>query len=190
MLAATAQVSGLSVNVRIRNISETGALIEGDVLPEVGTILRLQRGDHEAGAEVMWAKAGRCGVRFGGAIDVAAWIGTQAAAARASFSDADSQVPPLPASLLPQAPPRDLCEAQMPRRVGEELAYVQRLIEGIGNELAGNPLIVHRYARTFQDFDLASQILGHLARVLMADDSIRAAERVGMQELRNRLLRS
>jgi hypothetical protein len=187
MLAATLLVRGVAMNVRIRNISETGALLEGDVLPEVGSTLLLRRGRHEVGAEVMWAQAGRCGVRFEGTIVVADWAGVQAAAAQAGAAGAAP--PPLPSSLMPQAEAEDGCEALMPRRVAEELAYVQRLIENIGNELVSNPLIVHRHGRTFQDFDVASQILGHLARVLTADDRVGAAEKVGMVELRKRLLR-
>ncbi len=188
MLAAILLGRGLAMNVRIRNISETGALVEGDVLPEVGSTLILQRGSQEVGAEVMWSRAGRCGVRFDGPIVVAEWAGVPAAAAKPA--EAGSEPAPLPSSLMPKPASQEDPEALLPRRVGEELAYVQRLIQNIGNELVANPLIVHRHGRTFQDFDLASQILGHLARVLTADDRVDAAEKVGMQELRKRLLRS
>jgi hypothetical protein len=184
MLAATMLVRGLACNVRIRNVSETGALIEGDVLPEVGASLLLQRGNHEVGAEVVWVRAGRCGVRFAGLIVVSEWAGVQAT----TRSDPDSS--PLPSSLLPQPAPPAAGETLLPRRVAEEIAYVQRLIDSIGEELVANPVFVNRYQRSFQNFDLASQILGHLSRVLMAEDQVAAADQIGMQDLRKRLLRS
>lgn len=181
MLAATLLVRGLACNVRIRNISETGALLEGDVLPEVGTDLLLQRGSHEIGGTVKWVREGRCGVRFTGLIVVSEWAGVQAAA-RTDM--------PLPPSLLPQPAPAGDDKARLRQRVGEEIAYVQRLIDSIGDELVANPVFVNRYQRSFQNFDLASQILGHLSRVLMADDQVAAAEQIGMSELKKRLLRS
>lgn len=190
MLAATAQVHGLSVNVRIRNISECGALIEGDLVPEPGTELKLQRGCHEALGVVMWAQPGRYGVKFRSPIVVARWAGVQTApAAPTGFGSAEREPPP-PAPLLAKASPPDRCEALLTRRIGEELGYVQRLIDNIANELAGNPVIVHRHGHTLQGFDLASQILGHLSRILAAEDGLAAAQKVGMQELKKRLLRS
>ncbi|HEX9947586.1 MAG TPA: hypothetical protein VGA98_08605, partial [Allosphingosinicella sp.] len=44
LLAATAEVGGRSLPVRIRNLSETGALIEGAGLPDAGMSLVLARG--------------------------------------------------------------------------------------------------------------------------------------------------
>ena len=183
MLSATLLVRGLACTVRIRNVSETGALVEGEFLPEVGTELILQRGDHEIAGSVMWVKGGRCGIRFSGMIEVSEWAGVQAPA-RSSV-----EPPPLPPSLMPQAATANAGEA-LPRRVGEELAYVQRLIDSIGDELVANPVFVNRYQRAFQNFDLASQILGHLSRVLLAEDQVAAVDRVSMAELKKRLLRS
>ena len=182
MLAATLLARGLACNVRIRNVSETGALLEGDVLPDVGTQLILQRGEHEMNATVMWVRGGRCGVRFADLVTVSDWAGVQPAA------QADAL--PLPSSLLPQLAVSDPSDAMLPRRIGEEIAYVQRLIDSIGNELVANPVFVNRYQRALQNFDLASQILGHLSRVMLADDQLGAAEKVGLTDLRNRLLRS
>lgn len=191
MLAATVQASGLWADVRVRNISETGALLEGETLPELGSRLRLQRGECQAEGEVIWARAGRCGIRFDEPIVVSQWAGVQIpSAGQVHAAGALRGEPPLPVSLLARPAPGPECEAQLPRRIAEELAYVQRLIGNIAREMAANPQVIHRHARAFQDFDLASRMLGHLARVLAADDRVRAAERVGMEELRNRLLRS
>lgn len=182
MLAATLVVRGFPCHVRIRNISETGALLEGEVLPETDEQVLLQRGDNETIGTVKWVRSNRCGVRFADLIEVADWAGVQAS------PRADPL--PLPAALLPAAEAAPTGAAALPRRLGEELAYVQRLIDSIGNELVANPVFVNRYQRSFQNFDLASQILGHLSRVLMAEDQAAAAEKISMQELKKRLLRS
>jgi hypothetical protein len=40
-----------------------------------------------------------------------------------------------------------------------------------------------------QSFDIIGQLLGHLAKVMGADDKLEAIDRIGMQELRSRLKR-
>ena len=84
--------------------------------------------------------------------------------------------------------PRDLLDG-MDDRIAAELAYIQRLLEAIGSELINDPIMVQRHAIVLQNFDLASQVLGHLANILTADDLSAAIEGIGMEELRTRLLR-
>ena len=45
LLAATVEVAGEEVPVKLRNLSEEGALIEGDRLPIEGTTTFFQRND-------------------------------------------------------------------------------------------------------------------------------------------------
>lgn len=52
------------VPVKLRNLSATGALLEGDKLPAVGTDLILRRGSLEVFATVRWVDGGRAGVEF------------------------------------------------------------------------------------------------------------------------------
>lgn len=200
MLAATIQVRGLSADVRIRNMSETGALIEGSAVPQVGTTLTLCRNQLAMGAQVVWSRDGRCGLQFDQAIVVADWV-SQASRPGAGMSAGQQRIDRIQAEIRAgQAPPPepavpigvgagDELERALPQRLAEEIAYVQRLIESIGDALIGEPLIVHRHAGALQKFDAADQILGHLASILKAADPVGAAERVGMEELRARLLR-
>jgi hypothetical protein len=92
------------------------------------------------------------------------------------------------ATALREEPAPEL-DAKLPERLAEEIAYVQQLIESIGDELIGEPLILQRHAGALQKFDAANQILGHIASILSASDRVGAAERVGMENLRSRLLR-
>ena len=70
-LLATLAARGGSWPVRIRNLSPTGALIEGGmILPQCAPV-RLVRGSLTIAGTVMWHNRARAGIRFDGEIDVA-----------------------------------------------------------------------------------------------------------------------
>jgi hypothetical protein len=89
----------------------------------------------------------------------------------------------------PAAPQPPMCPKLIDRRLSEEIQYVQRLLEMTGDQLAGDPAILQRHARAMQGFDLMSQILGHIARVVTADDKEATIDGIGMHDLRARLKR-
>ena len=60
--------------VRIRNLSSSGALIEGSALPNAGSRVRLSRGSVHAPGEVVWSADGRAGLRFGCSVCVPDWL--------------------------------------------------------------------------------------------------------------------
>ena len=74
-------------------------------------------------------------------------------------------------------------------RMAEELDYARRIPDVMGDELCGDPSIVARHGRTLQSFDIVGQILGHLASVIRSGDPESAVERIGMAELKARLMR-
>jgi hypothetical protein len=90
-------------------------------------------------------------------------------------------MPPRP----PLAPTDDVVEA----RLAEEIEYAQRLLEAVGDRFVSDPLILQRHQTTMQSFDIIGQLLGHLAKVMGADDKLDAIDRIGMHELRARLKR-
>jgi hypothetical protein len=191
MMAAIVRASGLSAPVKIRDLSDSGALLEGDQLPEAGALIVLTRNKVAEDADVVWKRGDRCGVRFRQRIVVEIWRGVEAAAPSSHLCMRDESS--LEGSGAPAGSVRHshvAIGAELNARVGEELAYIQRLIEAIGNELVSNPLIVHRHGTTLQQFDKATQILGHLARVVTSEEPIRTARTIGMTELRGRLLRT
>jgi hypothetical protein len=73
-LAAVLHGGTAAVPVRIRNISATGALIEGRSLPPAGTAVRLVRGELSAVGELAWSSTGHAGIRFADAVDVEGWV--------------------------------------------------------------------------------------------------------------------
>src|SRR5690242_16393713 len=64
LLSATLEADGLRMPVRLRNLSEQGALVEGANLPGAGTRALFERGALRVGASIAWAGAGVAGVRF------------------------------------------------------------------------------------------------------------------------------
>ena len=76
------------------------------------------------------------------------------------------------------------------RRLEEELAFVRRSLDAMGERLADDPILLTRYQTLLQSFDLLGQTLGHLATVVGAADRAEAVERIGMVELRARLQRT
>ena len=63
-----------SCPVHVRNISSTGALIEGSIVPEVGDELVLKRGGLEASARIVWKAGRKAGIAFDAIIYVVDWI--------------------------------------------------------------------------------------------------------------------
>ena len=51
-------------NVKLRDISANGAMIEGDRLPAPGTDVLLRRGSLELIATIVWARDGCAGLEF------------------------------------------------------------------------------------------------------------------------------
>jgi hypothetical protein len=99
-----------------------------------------------------------------------------AAAGRALRSDS----PPTPVSAAPPG---------LDSRLADELGYVQRLIETLGDELIRDLFLVQRHGQSLQSLDLVGQILGHVADVLRAEDKVEVLDRIGMEDLKARLKR-
>jgi hypothetical protein len=64
LLAATIEVAGSPEPVKLRNLSEDGALIEGVRLPLEGTTTFFQRNDLRLKSRVIWVEGRYAGVAF------------------------------------------------------------------------------------------------------------------------------
>ena len=64
LLAASVEVAGVPQNVKLRNLSEEGALIEGDRLPLEGTTTFFQRNDLRVKGRVVWIHGRFAGIAF------------------------------------------------------------------------------------------------------------------------------
>ena len=64
LLAATIEVAGCPQPVKLRNLSEEGALIEGERLPLEGTTTFFQRNELRLKGRVIWVEGRYAGVAF------------------------------------------------------------------------------------------------------------------------------
>ena len=191
MLAAVVVVDFDWIDVRIRDLSRSGALLEGNIALPVGKSVEVKRNDHIVPGEVVWSSGNRCGVAFASKIVIEDWVGASLPAAKepASLSIVGDSPMPSVDPLRASGPAAQRLEAQLPRRVGEEIAYVQRLIETIALDLTSSPAGTHRHAGSIQNCRQARQLLGDLANILLAEDPVGAAQKASSQGLKNRLLR-
>jgi len=195
-LAASIQSGALSTAVRIRNLSQTGALIEAPALPDVGERLRLVRQEVEIGGTVAWRSGNRCGIQFEGQIAIDDWVAgkcrsPQAAAGQARVDEIQRMVragEPVPQA---EAPPKVAVSADMAldMRIADELGYVGRMLEAVGDAFANDLILLQRHTAALQNFDAACQILHHLQEIMASDDKPRAIDRVTMMDLQHRLKR-
>lgn len=167
-LAASLYTDGSSLPVRIRNISETGALLDGAVIPDSGAIVQLIRGELIVDGLVAWAREGRFGLRFSGRIDVQQW--------RATVSNSEQQrvdeivrlvkagAVPLPVPALAES----RCDLPNSRTgLVRDLRRVAGLLGELGEELAGDPETLMRHGLALQSIDISVQLLGAVEALIV-----------------------
>ena len=65
LMAASLELSGTSLPVKLRNLSAEGALVEGDKLPVEGASILFRKGDLGVSGVVAWVKGRQAGINFG-----------------------------------------------------------------------------------------------------------------------------
>ncbi len=197
LLSASIERQGLSTPARIRNLSESGAMLDAAVLPNVGDSFVLRRLQMEIAATVVWRRAGRCGVKFEGAASVEDWVaggrlpehGQERSQARVDAIQAAVRRGDPPVSDDTPETQTALPAAELETRLAEEIAYARRILDDVGDELSDDAIVLQRHAQALQNLDIACQILAHVGAILAAADRSAAVEAVTMEELRTRLLR-
>jgi hypothetical protein len=93
-------------------------------------------------------------------------------------------------SIFKPPPPRPKPSTRLlDHRISEELEYVGRRLEQLGNILSEDSILLVRHAPSLQSIDLIKQILGQLARVIAAEDKEAVADLITLTELKGRLQR-
>jgi hypothetical protein len=195
MLAATISAGVVSTPVRICNLSEEGAMIDGPSLPDVGTALMLRRLDLSTFATVIWSHDGRCGLSLKRRISIGDWVGGVRGAAdgdRPGQSRVDQLLSAIRSgTALPvetEAPAPNPADARpVEQRIAAELVRVKRVLDRISEELTDDIDVLMRHQRAMQSFDIAAKIVEELAAVLAAEDREAAVGSVEMHDVRSRL---
>ena len=180
-LAAVIRRAGLSLPVKVRNMSASGALIEGTDLPEEGAEVKLVRGSLAVCATVAWSSNGRCGVRFSTLACVRDWL---APAANPGQQRVDEAVRVLKLGAVP-IPQRPASQAGAPScsqlvEFGEDLRRAMRLVKDLCHELSSDDGVVVRHAEKLQNMDIVQQTVAAVAEALGgAMDETAVAARLG-----------
>jgi hypothetical protein len=179
-MTAALRASGVETPVKIRDLSASGAQIESDVLPGVGSPMTLSRGSLSVGGHVTWRAQRRCGVHFTSLISVKEWMANPA---NREQHRVDSIVAAVKAGVVPLVPPEIHHEATS-GRFAEDLTSVSQLLELLGDALANDPAVIAEHGLRLQSLDIAIQTLTALAQVLKADAKADPSSIARLDELR------
>lgn len=157
---ATAYTDAGSMPVKVRNLSPTGAFIEGAVLPNEGDQIRLCRGSLQVAGEVVWCNDRGAGVRFSSAVTVADWLPRGRSAAPQQrvdeFVHSMRNSPHLPSAVAADSPASS-------KPTPFDLMRITRDLEALAEDLASDPVVAERHALKLQVLDVAAQALRKLA---------------------------
>ena len=73
-------------------------------------------------------------------------------------------------------------------RLAAQLDHARLMLVAMGDELALNRQVVADHGLALQAVDIVGQMLGHIASVVRADDRFAAVDKIGMCELKARLV--
>lgn len=71
LMAASIESDGVTIPVKLRNLSSEGALVEGDKLPAAGSMVVFHKKELNLPGHIAWATAGRAGIAFEARLDPA-----------------------------------------------------------------------------------------------------------------------
>lgn len=161
-LAAQLLAGGRATNVKVRDMSSAGALVEGTDLPPDGSTVRLERGPLGVGGRIVWSRPGRCGLAFDSPIAVEQWMPGRARAPHQAVVDRMvAQVRSLPPTAAP-ASPVDTGARAYGTAPDDPLAAVSRaiaLVDSLNDALGDDADVVLRHGTSLQQIDLALQLL-------------------------------
>lgn len=143
--------------VKVRNLSSTGALIEGAGLPATGTNVTLRRGESIASGIIVWCSNGKAGLRMDSQVDVSAWM-PGGREHQNSLDHAVEKVRKEAALNIIAAGP------EQSALVGSnELLSLADAICKLADDLSDDDGIVVRFGAKLQALDIATQVLRKLA---------------------------
>ena len=174
MLAGQIEFDGERHPVFVRNLSITGALIDGRHLPMPGQSVVLHRDDHKIPGTVAWTVGNRCGLSFAVHVKVEALI--KRGKPQEATSAHQARVDAIQRALRENRaiPSFDETEAvvgaaAVGARVADEIGFAHRLVDGVNEALANDTYVLTRYAVVLQQLDEAEQLLRKLERQLSAE---------------------
>jgi hypothetical protein len=144
--------------VRVRNVSNSGMLIEGTVLPPVGSRVEIERGSATAGGFIVWSENGRAGIKLCSSIDIEGWlprISREQACVDALVQSIRSEdhVPRGTARLVPTPATRSF-----------DLSQLANELDAVSGALVADTRILIDHSEDLQRLDIIAQCLRLLAK--------------------------
>lgn len=181
-IAAVLHGSSGACPVRIRNMSRSGALIEGPVLPPQGEHVALVRSDLRVTGKVAWRTNGRCGVRLDSAVAVAQWMTNPTNRKQSQVDHIVAEIKSGVSGDMARSVPSFRHDPSADVR--EDIEHLRLMIEATGEDLASIPETLVRHASSLQHLDLAVQMLDALTQAVDPDPELRRAGAIRLHSLR------
>jgi hypothetical protein len=157
---ASLSARGASGPVRVRNLSPTGALVEGGVLPVPGEAVSLLRGSLRSEGKVVWCNNGRAGLRFDALVTVADWL--PKGAHQNGQQRADTIIREIRTDKVAQRQPAIYKEVAPSGVTSADLQSLVRDLDRLSEALAEDDFVIIRHGAKLQVLDAASQALKKL----------------------------
>ena len=158
---------GASSPVRIRNMSPTGALIEGGFAVARGETVHLVRGGLSTEACAVWCASGRCGLKFPRSVEVKSWLAPPGNGEQqrvdALVRLVQAGAVPLP---VPELDPPVVASVGRAAQFADDLGGVGAMLGALSDALAEHPRVIAEHAGALQSLDIAMQMLAAIAEEL------------------------
>jgi hypothetical protein len=144
--------------VRIRNMSRSGALVEGTAMPPAGTEVRLSRGSLCVAGEIMWAELRKAGLRFAAPAVAADWLPNGQRGVGQQLADElvhKARLGVLPISAVDQRP-------TIAAGLHEEILRLHQILQRAGEELASDEALAATHLMSLQAIDGVTSCLAKL----------------------------
>lgn len=172
-LAAILRAGVEQAPVKVRNMSQNGAMIDSPLSPPPGTKVELLRGSLRAQGTVIWTSNNRCGLRFSSDLALDEW---RAAPHKAEQHRVDDIVALVKAGAFPLAPTdhepgtRPSDEAHKSHeQLAEYLGDVVSLMQDLEDDLASSEETLGRHAGKLQNLDIAMQMVRAIAQEITGE---------------------
>ncbi len=154
---ATLYADGLASPVKIRNLSPTGALVEGNRIPQAQSRVTLRRGELAIEGQIVWRELGRAGLQFFAPISVEDWLPgagkrPQQDLVNAVFHDSSAYA----------STPVDCAALRKKPVTRDDVRRVLDMLLSLSEALADDPQVIARHQEKLQSLDVAIQLVRQL----------------------------
>ena len=166
LIIATLYFERSSYPVRIRDLSPTGARIEGAGLPIMGSPVTLRRGKLEAKGAAVWKDADRAGLSFSQPIDVTRWLPAKSGTNIGNAEEFVFELKHAPRSISRGATSDAIIQEPRSDDLRHEIDLVRRGLIELGERLANDIILVATHPE-IQFLDEAVQRLVKIERTIL-----------------------